>query len=454
MKKILVLGAGRSATTLIQYLDEHAARGGWRVTVADADEVQLADKTLGLGDTEGRPFEFSRAADRAALIEAHDLVISLLPWTMHTPVARDCLRFGRHLLTASYVSPEMKVLAARARRKGLFFMGELGLDPGLDHMSALRLIREIRETGGEIHHFHSYAGGLVAEDCDTNPWHYKFSWNPRNVVLAGQGMAQYRHEGHPVFQPYHETFRRAFPVRIAGRDRFEVYANRDSLKYESLYGLKGIPSLMRGTVRVRGFSRAWQALITLGLTEALSPLAIPDGLSWAAFIAGLLPERLSRGSLDDRLARYLGLDATDPVMDQLRWLGLLSDQPLGSPGRTAADYLQELLEERWRLAPGDRDLVVMEHRLRYRLGGEDMECRSSLFHEGRDARRTAMADLVGLPLAVTAQLFLAGHLPLPKYPAPFEAVIYDPVMEVLETEGVRFEELRFSLGDSTSELEG
>jgi len=454
MKKILVLGAGRSATTLIQYLDDHAARGGWRVTVADADEALLAAKTLGLGYTEGRVFEVSRAAERAALVEAHDLVISLLPWTMHTPVARDCLRLGRHLLTASYVSPEMKVLAARARRKGLFFMGELGLDPGLDHMSALRLIREIREGGGRIHHFHSYAGGLVAEDSDTNPWHYKFSWNPRNVVLAGQGMAQYRQDGEPVFQPYPEIFRRAFPVAIAGRDRFEVYANRDSLKYESLYGLEGIPSLMRGTVRVRGFCRAWHALITLGLTEAASPLAIPDGLTWAGFTAGLLPDDPSSDHLDGRLARHLGLEATDPVMDQLRWLGLLSEQALGASGRSAADYLQELLEDRWRLAPGDRDLVVMEHRIRYHLGSEAMECRSSLVYEGRDDRRTAMADLVGLPLAVTARLFLAGRLPLPAFPAPFEAAIYDPVMEMLDAEGIRFEEIRFPCQESESPGEG
>lgn len=441
MKKILVLGAGRSATTLIAYLEEHAARGGWQVTVADADAAQLEVKTKGLRHTEGRLFEVGKAAERAALVESHNLVISLLPWTLHTPVARDCLRLRRPLLTASYVNPEMKVLAARARKQGLFFMGELGLDPGLDHMSALMMLREIRQAGGEVTSFHSYAGGLVAEDSDTNPWHYKFTWNPRNVVLAAQGMAQYREEGRAVFQPYPEIFRRAFPVSIGGRDRFEVYANRDSLKYESLYGLEGIPSLLRGTIRVRGFCRAWLALIRLGLTESQSPLAIPPGLTWRRFIAGLLPECPADNRTAAALAQYLELAPNDPVMDQLRWLGIMDELPLGEPGRCAADYLQDLLETRWRLAPGDRDLVVMEHRIAYRSEGGMRNRHATLYYEGKDDRRTAMSDLVGLPLAVTAHLLIQGKLPLPAYPAPFEPGIYDPVMATLGRQGITFEEV-------------
>lgn len=454
MKKILVLGAGRSATTLIAYLEEHAAREGWRVTVADADAGLLEAKTRGLRYTEGRVFEVGRASERAALVESHDLVISLLPWTLHTPVARDCLRLGRPLLTASYVNPEMKQLAARARRKGLFFMGELGLDPGLDHMSALMMLREIRRAGGQVLSFHSYAGGLVAEDSDTNPWHYKFTWNPRNVVLAAQGMAQYRQDGDTLFQPYPEIFRRAFPVSIGGRDRFEVYANRDSLKYASLYGLEGIPSLLRGTVRVRGFCRAWLALIRLGLTESTSPLAIPPGMTWQRFIAGLLPGGADPKHLDAALSRYLELDPHDPVMEQLRWLGVMDERPLGETGRSAADYLQDLLEVRWKLTPGDRDLVVMEHRIVYRAREGIRNRHATLYYEGRDEQRTAMADLVGLPLAVTAHLLFRGRLPLPSYPAPFDPEIYDPVMEALQGLGVDFEEVDFAGAASPLEPRG
>lgn len=444
MRKILVLGAGRSATTLIHYLDTHARSSKWRVTVADSDALVLEAKVKGLRQTEGKLFHVSNPADRARIIGEHDFVISLLPWTLHPLVARECIRQGKHMLTASYVSPAMKSLALKASKKGLFFLGEMGLDPGIDHMSALELIRRIRRKGGDIRSFRSVAGGLVAPGSDDNPWHYKFTWNPRNVVLAGQGISQFREQGQMVLRAYPELFAQAEPVTIGEDDHYEVYPNRDSLHYEKLYDLEGIPSLMRGTVRFRGFCRGWHALIRLGLTEGLTALHTPPGMTWDRFTGAWLSTAAQGVALEEECARFLDIPFQDPVMEQLRWLGIFSDRPLGNSGRTAADHLQTLLEEKWALRPNDRDLVVMEHRIGYGMGKEAIECRAHLRYEGKDVWRTAMADLVGLPLAVTTRLFLKGHLPVPGMPGPFEAGIYEPVLAALKEEGVSFEEIHIS----------
>lgn len=444
MKKILVIGAGRSATTLIWYLGDHATANGWNVTIADASGDLVHQKISGYPALAGMAVNIQSAKERSALIGRHDFIISMLPWTLHALVAKDCLRLGKHLITASYVNSEMKDLAAKARKKRLFFMGELGLDPGLDHMSALRLIRQIKEAGQTITSFHSYAGGLISESSDTNPWHYKITWNPRNIILAGQGTSLYRHEGAVRFLPYHHLFGSARPISIGGNDRYEVFANRDSLKYISLYGLEGIPSIMRGTIRIRGFSRAWDAVIKLGLTDGQTPLGFENPLTWSQFIGGFLPGDPSK-SVRRLCADYLALSETDPVMRQLEWLGLFTDKLIGEPGLTPADYLQNLLIERWKLEPDDRDLVVMEHRIQYLDKGKKLEIRSSLEHEGTNEDKTAMADLVGLPLAHATRLFLRGDFDLVTMPVPFEPQVAEPILDALAGDGILFKEQRLAL---------
>ena len=439
MKKILVFGAGRSATTLIWFLGDHARSEEWHVTVADASGDLVQEKIRNHPALHGTEVDVQSAKQRSALIGAHDFVISLLPWTLHTLVARDCLRLGKHLITASYVNEEMRALHAKARKKGLFFMGELGLDPGLDHMSALHLIQKIKDEGGQITSFHSYAGGLIAPSCDTNPWHYKITCNPRNIVLAGQGTIQYRHHGDLRLIPYHQLFQSAMPIAIGDQDRYEVYPNRDSLRYISMYGLSGVPSIMRGTVRVRGFSAAWGALVQLGLTESQTPLGVDKPLTWEELIAGFLVRDVNL-SVRERCADFLQIPAHHVVMDQLEWLGLFSDRPIGPLGLTPADYLQGLLEEKWKLEPEDRDLVVMEHRIQYHSGREGREIRSSLIYEGTNKDKTAMADLVGLPLAHATRLFLRGKLKGVTLPVPFEPGITTPMLDALAGEGVCFEE--------------
>lgn len=442
MKKILVLGAGRSATTLIHYLNGNAQKEGWSVSVGDADESSLKLKLENLRHIQGHVFNVENPEDRTSLINSHDFVISLLPWTLHVLVAQDCLDLSKHLITASYVTEEIRELAKQARAKGLFFMGELGLDPGIDHMSALQLIHRIRAEGDHITSFHSYAGGLVAEESDTNPWHYKITWNPRNVILAGQGTAQYKADGQYIIRPYNKLFAQAYPISIGTKESYEVYPNRDSLKYIDLYGLHGIPSIMRGTVRIRGFSRAWNALIQLGLTDSMTPLHVEQGFTWKKLIQGIISGD-GRMSLEEQCAKYLGLNPGDPVMEQLIWLGIFNDESIGQSGLSAADYLQKLIEDRWKLEPGDRDLVVMEHRIRYVKDGQEWECRSSLEYEGKDSNQTAMADLVGLPLGICAKLFLQGALTLQDEPLPFDPSVYNPIMKDLKETGVHFKEINY-----------
>ncbi len=449
MKKILVIGAGRSATTLIWFLGNHAVANSWEVTIADASAELVHQKISGYPALNGVTVNIQSDIERSLLINRHDFIISMLPWTLHALVAEDCLQFGKHLITASYVNSEMKELASKAKKKGLFFMGELGLDPGLDHMSALRLIRQIKEAGHTITSFHSYAGGLIAESCDNNPWHYKITWNPRNIILAGQGTSQYRHEGALHLVPYNRLFSSARPIAIGGKDRYEVYANRDSLKYSSLYGLTGLASIMRGTVRIRGFSKAWDAVIKLGLTDSQTPLGIDMPITWAKFVAGFLPQDASK-SLRALCAAFLNIPETDTVLNQLEWLGLFSDELIGEVGLTPADYLQNLLTQRWKLDPDDRDLVVMEHRIQYLNGNKTMEIRSSLEHEGTNMDKTAMADLVGLPLAHATRLFLKGAFDQVKLSVPFERQVAEPILAALETDGILFREQLLDMGPAST----
>lgn len=439
MKHILLLGTGRSASTLIKYLDSHAPKNGWHITVADSDERLLHEKAKASPNIRPLLLNIHQPKERRTAVEAHDLVISLLPADLHDIIAKDCLQYKRHLLTASYVSPAMKTIAEQARKKNLFFLGEMGLDPGLDHLSALLLLDRIRKKGGHITRFHSYAGGLVSKASSDNPWNYKFTWNPRNVALAGQGTAQYLDNGRLVLLPYHRIFREAIPLDIHDSNRYEVYANRDSLKYIAQYGLDGIPSMMRGTIRVRGFCAGWDAIIRLGLTEKESQISAPVGMTWREFTSSLLTDSDLQG-VEQACARHLSLDPQGHVMEQLRWLGLFSDTPIGAPGRTPVEYLLDLLQDRWKLQATDRDLVVMEHRIAYTLKGAHLEYRSSLEYTGRDHVYTAMSDLVGLPLAVTAHLFMDGKLPMVTSPVPIDPGIYQPVMQALAQEGVHFEE--------------
>jgi saccharopine dehydrogenase (NADP+, L-glutamate forming) len=443
MGNILILGAGRSASACIRYTLGCAKENNWFVTVADADQESAAKKIEGHPNGRAVWLDAAKTEDRQQLIGRSDVVISLLPPQLHLEVAYDCIRFKKHLITASYVSKDIYKLSDDFRNRELIFMGEMGLDPGIDHMSAMQKIDEIKAKGGRITAFSSNAGGLVALDClKKNPWRYKFTWNPRNVVKAGQGTAQYLENGKFKYIPYSRLFREYRLIEIPGfEEPFEVYANRESLLYREAYGLDDIPSLFRGTIRYRGFCDAWNALVQIGLTDGTYPILDSSKISYHELMEAYLSKEGRTGaSVKERIAALLGESEFSPVMKKLDWLGLFSKRKIGLENATPALILEELLLEKWKLEHKDRDLIVMQHVFDYELKGRKHRLESTLVLEGTDAGDTAMARLVGLPLGIFAKQVLLGKIAAAGVNIPVRREVYEPVLEELKEYGVIFQE--------------
>ena len=352
MRKILILGAGRSASSLIHYLITHADQQEWRITVAD----QVLDQAKALVK-EGPEvatavvLDATDGAARSALIASHDLVISMLPAFLHMDVVQDCLRLKKHVITPSYVPDALWAMHADLSAAGLIVLNEMGLDPGIDHMSAMRILDRIRTEGGTMEAFESYTGGLVAPESDDNPWGYKFSWNPRNVILAGQGgAAKYIREGVTRYLPYHRLYSEVVRVEVEGYGAFDGYANRDSLKYRSAYGIDDIPTLVRGTLRKAGYCAAWNVFVQLGCTDDGFVMELPAKATWNDYLNAFLPHEPTL-STRNNLARTLGLDPSGPELAKLDWLGLFGNEPIGVKGLSPAATLQHLLERKWKLQP-------------------------------------------------------------------------------------------------------
>ncbi|MDJ0365262.1 saccharopine dehydrogenase C-terminal domain-containing protein [Hymenobacter sp. H14-R3] len=442
--RLLLLGAGRSASALVQYLLRHAPAERWFLTVADAQPAHLAP-VLAAHSQYARavPFDARAPAQLRELVSEADLVISMLPAALHLAVAQACLEFGCHLATASYVSPEVQALHQPAAAAGLVFLMECGLDPGLDHMSAMQTIADLQAAGGRITTFKSYCGGLVAPESEgDNPWRYKFSWNPRNVIVAGQGgPAQYLQDGDLQFIPYEELFGRAEVMAVPGHGHFEGYANRNSLTYRAAYGLHDVQTMLRGTLRRPGYCGAWQVLVTLGLTDDTTPLANSAALPWRQLVADCFPEEEITGDLAAHLARRLGLDPHGPELERLVWLGLFTERPVGLANATKAQLLEHLLVEKWQLGPHDRDQVVMQHQFEYKLNNESRRRTASLVVTGVDATHTAMAQTVGLPLGMAVRRLLRGEVAGRGVVIPTTPGLYEPILQELAADyGLVFEE--------------
>ncbi|MFD1873124.1 saccharopine dehydrogenase family protein [Hymenobacter bucti] len=442
--RLLLLGAGRSATALIQYLLAHAPAEKWFLTVADAQPAHLVP-VLAAHSAYTRPvaFEGHNAAQLDELVSQADLVISMLPAALHLAVARACLRHGRHLATASYVSPEVRALHAEAAAAGLIFLMECGLDPGLDHMSAMQTIADLQRDGARLTGFKSYCGGLVAPESEgANPWRYKLSWNPRNVVLAGQGgPAQYLENGALRAIPYEELFSRAEVLAVPGHGHFEGYANRDSLSYQAVYGLPHLQTMLRGTLRRPGYCGAWQVLVALGLTDDTQKLNNAATLPWQALVASRLPQPAAPAEAAAQLAAQLHLDTHGPELERLAWLGIFSEQVVGLHNATAAQLLEHLLVEKWALGPHDRDQVVMQHQFDYELEGAPRRRTASLVVTGRDATHTAMAQTVGLPLGMAVRRVLRGEVAGRGVVIPTTPDLYEPILAELAADyGIVFQE--------------
>lgn len=420
MKKILLFGAGKSATSLIRYLLEVTASRSWELVVAESNPALAESKIAGHPQAHAVALDVTMEEDRDALVAGADLVISLLPPTLHYGVALSCLKNSKHLLTASYLDDAIRALGPRILEKGLFFLCEMGLDPGIDHMSALQLIRNIEAGGGRIQSFHSHTGGLVAPESDDNPWHYKISWNPRNVVLAGAAGACYRENGAVVTREYARLFEQPGQVVAPGIGELAWYPNRDSLSYIPLYGLESAVTFIRTTLRYSAYCHGWAALVRAGLTDDKQAVDTRS-LSFAAWSAPLLPY----------------INATNRA--QLAFLGCFDRRRVPPSARTNADILQYLLESRLAMHPADKDMIVMIHELGFLRDGKAFTAKSTLIVKGEDNLHTAMARTVGLPLGIAAVLVLDQRITLHGLHIPIEPHIYEPVMQELERQGIRFE---------------
>ena len=441
MRKILIIGAGRSATSLIQYLIDKAEAEQLQLFIADLSLELAQQKTKNQAHTTALALDIFNAEDRAAAIQQVDLVISMLPAHLHIEVAKDCLAYKKHLVTASYISAAMQELDQEVKANKLIFMNEIGLDPGIDHMSAMKVIDEIREQGGKMLLFESFCGGLVAPESDTNLWNYKFTWAPRNVVLAGQGgAAKFIQEGKYKYIPYHKLFRRTEFLHVEGYGKFEAYANRDSLKYRSVYGLEDVLTLYRGTIRRVGYSKAWNMFVQLGMTDDSYILDDSEHLSYREFTNLFLPYHPT-DSVEIKMRVQLGIEQDDSMWDKLVELDIFNPtKKVGLKNATPAQILEKILSDQWTLAPQDKDMIVMYHKFGYELHGQQKQIDSKMVCLGDDQLYTAMAKTVGLPVAMAALLILNGKITTPGVQLPMRKEVYEPLLQELEQYGIHFVE--------------
>lgn len=441
MQKILLFGAGKSATVLIDYLVKTTSEENWEVTVADADIKTVQAKIGNSPNAKAVSFDITDDTARANAIAAADIVISLLPPALHFLVAKDCVSCSKNLLTASYIDDKIKSLQKDIEKKGLLFLCEMGLDPGIDHMSAMQIIDDIHAKGGTVTSFKSHCGGLVAPESDDNPWHYKISWNPRNVVLAGKAGAVYKENGQKTELLYDKIFEKCPEINAGNLPVLAWYPNRDSISYATLYNLETASTFIRTTLRYAAFCRGWDVVCHLGLTDTDDENEI-KGLKtineWMHFkLNGI---ELRDMTWMEYLKLYVAEEYQAEVTEQFDFLDLFEVKPIPATAKSSADILQYLLETRLVLNAKDKDMIVMLHEIEWRTGSSESGVKSLLVVKGDDSLRTAMAKTVGLPLGIAAKMILKNQIQLKGLHIPVLKEIYEPVLKELQSHGIRFSE--------------
>jgi saccharopine dehydrogenase-like NADP-dependent oxidoreductase len=445
-----MIGAGKSATVAIDYFLSNASQNKWHLILADADKEAVEKKLNKHPNATAKKIDINNAASRKKLIASCDLVVSMLPPAFHVSIIKDCIALKKDFINASYATPEILALQAEAKKAGVRILCEMGLDPGIDHLSALKTIHEIQQKGGKISSFKSYCGGLIAPESDTNPWHYKFTWNPRNVILAGQATAQYLDEGKVKYLPYNRLFSQTAKITIDSIGALDGYANRDSLSYIPLYGLQDATTFLRGTLRYDGFCEAWDVLIQIGLTDDSYKIANSSSLTYKqwlmSYFEGSTNTKNKHLPLLNEVAAYLnGKKSNSSLIQKLQSIGLFSEEIIGLPNASPAQILQQLLEKAWKMEPDDKDLIVMQHQFTYVLRKQTYHLTATLVCKGDNQLHTAMAKTVGLPLAIGAKLLLKNKVKAKGIVMPLTNDIYEPVLLELQQFGIVFKEVRTRL---------
>lgn len=421
MKTIVLIGAGKSATVLIDYLIAEAETNNWKFIVADTDKEQILLKTKNSKYAEAVQLDVTNEKQRGDLIQRAHVVISMMPPALHFLVAKDCVEYRKHLLTASYLDDKMKSLGEEISNRKLLFICEMGLDPGIDHMSAMQIINDIKAKGGKITSFKSHCGGLVAPESDDNPWHYKISWNPRNIVMAGQSGAVYKLNNETNTIAYKDLFNCSNEIVFDGLNELAYYPNRDSLGYIPTYRLPDTATFLRTTLRHIDFFKGWNAIVHAGLTNDTDTIDT-TGLTFSKWSAPVLPF------------------VNEENKGMLKYLGLFDEAMVPANAKTSADILQFLVETKLKMQPADKDMIVMLHEFEYALEGKEHQLKSCLVVKGDDSLRTAMAKTVGLPLGIAAKCILNETLKLKGLHIPTVKEIYEPVLAELEKAGIQFTE--------------
>ncbi len=427
MKKILIFGAGKSATCLIDYLCRQCEENNWMLIVCDSDLLLAQSKVAHCKNANAMSIDVSDDVKRTGMIRDADIVISMLPHHLHFLVAIDCVDNGKHLLTASYIDEKIKQLGDQITQKKLLFLCEMGLDPGIDHMSAMKMINDIKNDGGKIESFKSHCGGLISPESDNNPWHYKITWNPGNIVMAGASGAVYKIDGQVKKVAYKDVFRDCKTVAVPGLSTFAWYPNRDSLAYIDTYGLNDIKTFIRTTLRHPAFCRGWNNIVNMGLTNTNDFEEIKNCKTYSEWY----PQKIAN-------AKFIISENVNEFIEQVDFLGLRNDEPIETTVKNSAHVLQEALEKKLAMQPHDKDMIVMLHEIVYEIKGKKREIRSCLIVKGEDEKHTAMAKTVGLPLGIAAKLILLDKIKLTGLHIPVIPEIYEPILSELETNGIQF----------------
>ncbi|HSL90651.1 MAG TPA: saccharopine dehydrogenase C-terminal domain-containing protein [Ignavibacteriaceae bacterium] len=436
MKNILVIGAGRTSSSLIKYLLSKSAESGWFVTVAD-QSLELAEQKAGDHPrAKAIKFNVMDDDDRGAQIAKADIVVSLLPETHHKHLIKDCIKHRSHIVTASYTSPEMASYDKQIKDVGLIFLNEMGLDPGIDHMDTMRLITKVKTNGGKLISLRSFGGGLVAPESDDNPWGYKITWNPMNVVIAGMASARYVQDGKLRIVPYNRLFLDTHIVDVPGVGKFEAYPNRDSIKYRKIYKVQGIPNVFRGSMRKIGFCKAWNALVQIGLTD--NRYIVPDShkLTYNEWLSFYL-QKNNGVDTKQALIAFLTEPNGSEIIDKIEWLGLLSDKKIKLKDATPSEILLDLLKKKWKFKENDRDMVILHTEVKYEIENRVEKIVSSFVVKGEPGFNTAMSSTVGLPMGIAVKLILSNKVKEKGVIIPIYPEIYKPALKELAELGIK-----------------
>ncbi len=444
MKNVLILGAGMVVKPIVEYL----LQKGYALTLASRTQSK-ADKLIN-GHPRGKSIEWTIDDEITldALIKSHDLTVSLLPYSYHVSVAKLCVKHKKNMLTTSYIQPAMKALNEEAMKAGILILNEIGLDPGIDHMSAMRIIDRVHADGGEVEEFYSFCGALVAPEVEKNPFNYKFSWAPKGVVMAGNNDGNYLRNGEIIYVPTADLFKNPIQLSFPEVGDLEVYPNRDSLPYKELYGIPETKTIFRGTFRYDKWCEVLDAMKALNLI-AYEKINL-EGLSYAGFMAKMIVSDSSE-NIKQKIADKLNVKTNSNAIEAMQWLGLFSEEKMNRVLDSPFEIISDLMIEKMMIKENERDMVILQHTFVAKYDGRKEVIKSRMLDFGSLKTNTSIARTVALPAACGVEMMLEGKIKTTGVHIPVIPEIYNPVLDQLETMDIKMiEEFGLPMSENIS----